>query len=199
MKAIMPAANSLIVKTVGSNGQISLGNQFAGRQVVVEEREPDVWLVRTAQVIPDNECLLLDPKALSDLEKVWNGQCQIRRTAPIQKNSLTDGARNSEMPRPVLLDLNDPNLQQHLFGSPKPERHSAMETLQRLRRMNWDEVYRDNGLKWEKTVGYVPVKGFPAVYSVRLSQSRRAIAYRDGNFLRFLGIPSDYDFPYGRR
>jgi len=43
------------VKVVGSNGQISLGKQYAGRQVLVEEREPGVWLVRTATVIPDNE------------------------------------------------------------------------------------------------------------------------------------------------
>ena len=44
-----------VVKLVGANGQISLGKQFAGRQVLVEEREPGVWLVRTATVIPDNE------------------------------------------------------------------------------------------------------------------------------------------------
>ena len=43
------------VKIIGANGQISLGKQFAGRQVLVEEREPGVWLVRTATVIPDNE------------------------------------------------------------------------------------------------------------------------------------------------
>jgi len=65
----MPATAPLNVKTVGSNGQISLGKQFAGRQVVIEEREPGVWLVRTATVVPDNERWLLDPKALSDLEK----------------------------------------------------------------------------------------------------------------------------------
>jgi hypothetical protein len=33
------------VKVIGTNGQISLGKQFAGRQVLVEEREPGVWLV----------------------------------------------------------------------------------------------------------------------------------------------------------
>jgi len=43
------------LKVVGTNGQISLGKQFAGRQVLVEEQEPGVWLVRTASVIPDNE------------------------------------------------------------------------------------------------------------------------------------------------
>lgn len=52
----MPAlASSPAVKLVGANGQISLGKQFAGRQVLVEQQEPGVWLVRTATVIPDNE------------------------------------------------------------------------------------------------------------------------------------------------
>jgi hypothetical protein len=56
------------VKVVGANGQISLGKQYAGRQVLVEEHEPGVWLVRTASVIPDNERWLHDPKAASDLQ-----------------------------------------------------------------------------------------------------------------------------------
>lgn len=43
------------VKVVGTNGQISLGKQYAGRQVLIEEPEPGVWLIRTATVIPDNE------------------------------------------------------------------------------------------------------------------------------------------------
>lgn len=56
------------VKVVGLNGQISLGKQYAGRQVLVEEREPGVWLVRTATVIPDNERWLHEPQAASDLQ-----------------------------------------------------------------------------------------------------------------------------------
>jgi len=56
------------VKVVGINGQISLGKQYAGRQVLVEEREPGVWLVRTATVIPDNERWLHEPQAASDLQ-----------------------------------------------------------------------------------------------------------------------------------
>jgi hypothetical protein len=55
------------IKTIGSNGQISLGKQFAGRQVLVEEQEPGVWLIRTATVVPDNERWLHQPKAASDL------------------------------------------------------------------------------------------------------------------------------------
>ncbi len=57
------------VKVVGSNGQISLGKQFAGRQVLVQEQEPGVWLVRTATVIPDNERWLHESQAAADLQR----------------------------------------------------------------------------------------------------------------------------------
>ena len=60
-------ASQSSVKVVGANGQISLGKQFAGRQVLVEEREPGVWMVRTATVIPDNERWLHEPQAAADL------------------------------------------------------------------------------------------------------------------------------------
>ena len=57
------------IKVIGLNGQISLGKQFAGRQVLVEEQEPGVWLVRTATVIPDNERWLQEPQAAADLTR----------------------------------------------------------------------------------------------------------------------------------
>ena len=60
-------ASKTSVKVVGSNGQISLGKEFAGRQVLVEEKEPGVWLVRTALVVPENELWLHEPKARGDL------------------------------------------------------------------------------------------------------------------------------------
>ncbi|MDO9227840.1 MAG: hypothetical protein Q8M09_05890 [Pseudomonadota bacterium] len=56
------------VKVIGANGQISLGKQYAGRQVLVEEREPGVWLIRTASVIPDNERWLHQPQATADMQ-----------------------------------------------------------------------------------------------------------------------------------
>lgn len=56
------------VKVIGANGQISLGKHYAGRQVLVEEQEPGVWLIRTANVIPDNESWMHQPKAAADLE-----------------------------------------------------------------------------------------------------------------------------------
>lgn len=57
------------VKVIGNNGQISLGKQFAGRQVLVEEQEPGVWLIRTATVIPDNERWLHEGQAAADLQR----------------------------------------------------------------------------------------------------------------------------------
>lgn len=65
----MSALASPTVKVIGNNGQISLGKQFAGRQVLVEEREPGVWLVRTATVIPDNERWLHEGQAATDLQR----------------------------------------------------------------------------------------------------------------------------------
>lgn len=57
------------VRIVGTNGQISLGKQYAGRQVLVEEQEAGVWLVRAATVVPDNERWLHAPGAAADLGK----------------------------------------------------------------------------------------------------------------------------------
>jgi hypothetical protein len=99
----------------------------------------------------------------------------------------------------VRLDLNVAEFQERLFNLSKPERHSAMETLNKIRQMDWNQVYRDNGLKWEKIGTADPPPGVDAVYSLRLTQSRRAIAYRDGNFMRFLDIPPDHDSTYGKK
>ena len=62
-------ATKTSVKVVGSNGQISLGKEFAGRQVLVQEQEPGVWLIRTALVVPHNELWLYQPKAREDLAR----------------------------------------------------------------------------------------------------------------------------------
>jgi hypothetical protein len=58
-----------VIKIIGSNGQISLGKHYAGRQVLVEEREPGIWLVRTATVIPDDERWLHTEQTASGLRE----------------------------------------------------------------------------------------------------------------------------------
>ena len=56
-----------VIKSIGSSGQISLGKEYAGRQVLVENPEPGVWLIRTATVIPDNEKWMHTPALKKDL------------------------------------------------------------------------------------------------------------------------------------
>jgi len=40
--------------------------------VIVEQREPGVWLVRTATIVPDNEKWIHKPKAAADLVAALN-------------------------------------------------------------------------------------------------------------------------------
>lgn len=64
-----PTMTPSTVKMIGANGQISLGKKYAGRQVLVEEHAPGVWLVRTVTIVPDNEYWLQAPAAVADLER----------------------------------------------------------------------------------------------------------------------------------
>lgn len=99
----------------------------------------------------------------------------------------------------VRLDLNNPTFQMNLLSMQKPERHAALDTLNKLRQMTWNQVYRDAGLKWEKIVSVKSPPGVEALYSFRISQARRATAYRDGDFIRLLTIAPDHDRTYGKK
>lgn len=99
----------------------------------------------------------------------------------------------------VRLDLNNPVFQQNLLTLPKPERHSALETLNKIRQMTWNQLYGDHGLKWEKITSVKLPTDIDAVYSLRITQSRRAIAYRDGDFIRLLTVAPDHDATYGKK
>jgi hypothetical protein len=99
----------------------------------------------------------------------------------------------------VRLDLNNPVFQEHLLTLQKSVRHAALDTLNKLRQMTWNQVYRDNGLKWEKLVSVKPPASLDAVYSLRITQARRATAYRDGEFIRLLTIAPDHDSTYGKK
>lgn len=99
----------------------------------------------------------------------------------------------------VRLDLNNPVFQENLLALQKPEHHAALDMLGRLRLMTWNQVYRDKGLKWEKVVSFKPPAGIDAVYSLRITQSRRATAYRDVDFIRLLTIASGHDSTYGKK
>ena len=99
----------------------------------------------------------------------------------------------------VILDLNNMTFQENLFGLQKPERHAVMDALNKVRRLTWSQVYRDNGLKWEKIVSVRPPAGIDVIYSMRLTQGRRVTATREGAYMRLLNIAPDHDSSYGKK
>jgi hypothetical protein len=99
----------------------------------------------------------------------------------------------------VRLDLNNPVFQEPLLAMQTTERHAALDTLNKLRQLTWNQLYRDQGIKWEKITSIKPPQGIDAIYSLRLSRSRRATAHRDGDFLRLLTMAPDHDATYGKK
>lgn len=99
----------------------------------------------------------------------------------------------------VRLDLNNPVFQEQLLSLQKNERHAALDTLNKIRKLTWNQLYRDQGITWETITSIKPPAGIDAVYSLRISQSRRATAHRDGDFIRLLTIAPDHDATYGKK
>lgn len=99
----------------------------------------------------------------------------------------------------VRLNINNPVFQEHLLTLQKPQRQAALDTLNKLRQLTWNQVYRDTGLHWEKIVSLTPPPGVEGLYSLRITQARRAMAYRNGDFIRLLTIAPDHDSSYGKK
>ena len=88
-----PAEPKINVKLVGANGQISLGKKYAGRQILVEELDEGVWMLRTATVIPDNEKWLHTSKAKADIEAglKWHADNPARKSSIERLAKRLDG------------------------------------------------------------------------------------------------------------
>ena len=99
----------------------------------------------------------------------------------------------------VILDLNNPTFQENLFSLQKAERHAALDTLSKIRQLSWQQVYRDKGLRWEKIFSVRAPQGIDAIYSLRITQSRRATAYREDAYMRMLTVAVDHDSTYGKK
>ena len=99
----------------------------------------------------------------------------------------------------IKLDLNNPVFQEALFSLQKEERLAVLDTLKKLKRITWAQLYMDKGLRWEKISSIKPPPGIPALFSLRISKSCRATAFRAGDILRFLTIYADHDAAYGKK
>ncbi len=98
-------------------------------------------------------------------------------------------------PAPVRLDLNSPVIQRQLFAVPKDGQTAALNALRTLAGMSWPQVYADAGLRWEAILSRVGPHG-GHLYSLRIGRSFRAVAYREGDWLRLLTLHPDHDAAY---
>ncbi len=95
----------------------------------------------------------------------------------------------------VRLDLNNPVFQQTLFSLQNNEQLAVLYTLEKISKLEWNDVYRDKGLRWE----LIQSKSGPhgeRLYSLRVTKKIRATVYRDGETLKLLNLHPDHDSAY---
>jgi hypothetical protein len=92
----------------------------------------------------------------------------------------------------VRLDLNSPEFQEVFFRLELAELKQVVASLRRLRELDWNALYRHTGFKWE-AIAHIAAPNGAKVYSLRLSQRIRAIAFRDGELLRLISLHPDHD------
>lgn len=102
------------------------------------------------------------------------------------------------MPAPddrIRLDLNSPEFQSAFFQLEADDLRQVVSALRRLQDLSWPALYRCTGFRWEAIERARAGK----FYSLRLSQRIRAVAIRDGSFLRFISLHPEHDSTYRRR
>jgi hypothetical protein len=97
----------------------------------------------------------------------------------------------------VRLNLNSAEFQDVFFHLEISELKQVVASLRRLRELDGDTVYQHTGFRWE-AIRHLEAPNRAKVYSLRLSQKVRAIAYRDGDFLRLISLHPDHDSADGR-
>jgi hypothetical protein len=76
---------SIQTKIVGTSGQISLGKQYAGQQVIIEEIESGEWRIQTAITIPKSQAWLHTQAT----QAVLGEALEWANKVPAKKTSLT--------------------------------------------------------------------------------------------------------------
>jgi len=84
-----------------------------------------------------------------------------------------------------------------MFNLPKDQQWAVLTTLRKLLEMTWEQIYRDSGLKWELISSRAGERG-EKLYSLRMGKGFRAVAFREGDSLRFVSLHPDHDSAYDR-
>lgn len=96
----------------------------------------------------------------------------------------------------VRLDLSSPAFLEVFLRLDSADLAHVAGSLDRIRRLDWSNVYASKGLHWEAIDHLKAPDGKTTVYSVRLSQKIRALAFREGEFMRFISLHPDHDSAY---
>jgi hypothetical protein len=88
-------------------------------------------------------------------------------------------------------DLNDIGFQEDLFALGKVELLAFFKTLRKLKQLSWQEIYTDNGLKWEA----IKASG-SSLYTLRVTQKCRAVVKRKDDEISFMSLHPDHDSAY---
>ena len=97
----------------------------------------------------------------------------------------------------IRLDLNSLEFQDVFFRLQADDLKQVVASLRRLRELDWVGLYRHPGFHWE-ALEHLQAPTGGRVYSFRLGQRIRAVAYRDGDFLRVTSLHPDHDSAYER-
>jgi hypothetical protein len=92
----------------------------------------------------------------------------------------------------IRLDLNSPEFQDVFFRLQADELKQVVASLRRLRELDWNSLYRHTGFRWE-IIEHLKAPNGAKVHTPRLSQRIRAVAFRDGDFLRLSSLHPDHD------
>ena len=94
----------------------------------------------------------------------------------------------------ILLDMNTPQFQKRLFSLEKVEQRALLNTLSKIMKLSWEELYKDKGIRWELITSEA-LEGIN-IYSFRFSQKYRGTAYRDGDYFVLLDLFVNHDGAY---
>ncbi len=131
--------------------------------MLVEEPEPGVWTVRTATVIPDNERWLHAPavkeSARARRRRLGGGQpgtrhgcgCFQKSTERCRSPAATKRSGDAKPHPKVAVDLNNAEFLDSLLSLDKDERNRVLNTIAKVLKLTWAQVYTDPGLKWERS------------------------------------------------
>ena len=95
----------------------------------------------------------------------------------------------------VRLDLNSPEFLDVLLSLESTELKQVVASLRRLRELDWNVLYRHSGFRWE-AIEHLKAPNGATVYSLRLGQRIRALAFREREFLRFISLHPEHDSAY---